>query len=315
MNKIYDKLLLALAVLLLLAGVGFYVMNLGNLPSSKPQISVQPADNPYQSIPVPEFSETEANWPEAEPQSTGWRYDVFTPPKIYIGDDGRFTIEPWEVAGPVEPPAPFGIYLVSVSRDPYRIQLEGYIEEDRDDPSKNLALFFDEERQRGVRARAGDERPASDFKLLDFTVERIRASESEIGRVARATILDQRTGSEIVLVDNERRLEDTVTVIFRSEEDPDVEIKLTEAGQSFETPSGEYVLEEIYLEESSVKVKKLGDESLEREPESRILDARGERAAPRTQSPQPTPQTNQSTENTGDAGATESDDEAFDFMF
>ena len=314
MNKIYDKLLLALAVLLLLIGVGFYVINLDDLPSTQPQISVQPADNPYQPIPVPEFIAVDATWPEAGPQRSGWRYDVFTPPKIYIDDEGRFTIEPWEVAGPVEPPTPFGIYLVSVSRDPYRIQLEGYIEEDRDDPTKNLALFYDEERQRGVRARAGDERPASNFKLLQFTVERIRVSESEIGRVARATILDQRTGDEVVLTDSERRLEDTVTVILGSEEDPGVEIKLTEAGQTFETSLGEYVLEEINLEESSVTVKKLGDESLERESETRTLRARGAGTAPRSQSTTP-PQTNQSTENTGDAGATESNNEVFDPTF
>ena len=64
MNKIYDKLLLAVAVLALLGGVGFYVMKSGELPSATPQVG-QPGDNPYQAIPVPTSAEVAATWPEA----------------------------------------------------------------------------------------------------------------------------------------------------------------------------------------------------------------------------------------------------------
>src|SRR5690606_13418546 len=125
----------------------------------------------------------------------------------------------------------------SISQDLYRIQIEGYIEEDREDAAKNLVLFFDEERQRSVRARVGDERVESEFKLVDFNVERVSGPDGSIRRVAKATILDQRTGEEVDLTRGERRYEDTVTVVIRSDEDPAVEVVLNEAGATFETPS------------------------------------------------------------------------------
>jgi NOL1/NOP2/fmu family ribosome biogenesis protein len=51
---------------------------------------------------------------------------VFTPPKIFIDENGQFSEEGWE---PPVPPPPFGIYLSKIERKPYRIQIEGYIEE------------------------------------------------------------------------------------------------------------------------------------------------------------------------------------------
>ena len=47
MNKIYDKLLLATAVLLLAGGVFLYLQKSGTVTSLNPQIDVQPADKPY----------------------------------------------------------------------------------------------------------------------------------------------------------------------------------------------------------------------------------------------------------------------------
>ena len=51
------------------------------------------------------------------------------------------------------------VYLVRLEREPYRIQLEGYIEDDLADASKSLLLFYDEEQGKSVRARVGAEKP------------------------------------------------------------------------------------------------------------------------------------------------------------
>ncbi len=262
MNKIYDKLLLALAVLALLAGVGFYFVKSGAVPSGRPQVSTQTANNPYQAVPVPDSEDVSVNWPEPVEQSTGWVYDVFTPPKIFIDEKGHFSAKGWT---PPPPPVPFGVYLAEIKRNPYRIQIEGYIEEDLSDASKSLILLYDEEHQKSIRARIGQEDSAADFKVTGFEVERIRDADGSIEKVATATILDLRTNKEVVLKHGERLYEKGVTVILRSKEDPSVEIELTQEGASFDTPAGHYTLEEINLEESAVTVKKMGDDEHEAE--------------------------------------------------
>jgi len=289
MNKIYDKLLLAVAVLALLASVGFYVLKSGELPTAALQLS-QPSDNPYQIIPVPVSSSVTATWPDAEEtsqQPVDELYDVFTPPKIWVNADGSFGFK-----SPIDktlPKPPFGIYLAKIERDPYRIQIEGYIEEDLKDASKSLVLLFDEEQQQQVRARIGDQNAKSEFTLVDFTIERVKDQDGNISKNVNVTLLDQRSGEEVTLKHGERLYNDSTTIILRSNEDASVEIVLDEAAQAFETAAGKYLLQEINLEESSVTVKKLANQALELDSETvqLYLTTSNEPEIPTTADPEP----------------------------
>jgi hypothetical protein len=286
MNKIYDKLILAVALLLLAGGVFLYFQNSSATPSLDASVNAQPGDKAYIPQEVLASASTDANWPLAEPQSTGWRFDVFTPPKIFIDANGQFTEEGWE---PPVPPPPFGIYLASIDRKPYRIQLEGYIEEDRSDSAKTLLLMYDEEAQQQVRARPGDEKPDAEFKLLSFDIDRIRDADNNVEVIAKATILDERLGEEVVLTHGERRYDSGVTVVIRSEEDPNYVKELTEVPIDFEGPMGQYTLLEINLEDTTVTVKKQGVE--DEEPETRILKVHSSSASsqPKPNRPRPRP--------------------------
>ena len=270
MNKIYDKLLLVIALLILAGGVFLYLQKSGAVPSLNAPINVQTADKPYLPETVSSQTPGEVNWPEASKQSTGWRYDVFTPPKIFIDENGQFSEEGWE---PPVPPPPFDIYLAQIERKVYRIQIEGYMQEDPTDASKSLLLMFDEEAQKQVRARPGDEKPESEFKLLSFDIERLYNEDGIIQKIAKATILDQRLGEEVVLIDGERRYDSGFTAILRSDKDDSFNIELTDAPYEFQGPMGRYTLLEINLEGSSVKVNK--DANGDSEAEIRILKARG----------------------------------------
>ena len=289
MNKIYDKLLLAVAVLALLASVGFYVLKSGELPSAALELG-QPSDNPYQIIPVPVSSAVPATWPEAaesSQQPADELYDVFTPPKIWVNADGTFGFR-----SPIDttlPKPPFGIYLAKMERDPYRIQIEGYIEEDLKDASKSLVLLFDEEQQQQVRARIGDQNAKSEFTLVDFTIERVKDQDGNISKNVNVTLLDQRSGEEVTLKHGERLYNDSTTIILRSNEDASVEIVLDEAAQAFETAAGKYLLQEINLEESSVTVKKLANQALELDSETvqLYLTTSNEPEIPTTADPEP----------------------------
>jgi len=254
MNKFYDKLLLVIALIALLAGVGFYVTKSGEVPSGAPQVSTQAADNPYQLVPVIRSIAETVSWPDVEEQSSGWVYDVFTPPQIFLEPDGTFTIIP---IVPEEDRPPFGLYLATMRQDPYRIQVEGYIEE----KDNSLILFYDEERKQSIRARVGDIVADSGFEVSDFKIERIVDPVEGIYKVATAKILDQREDKEFTLIHGERLMKEEVTIIVKSKEDSSIEIQLMDVGESFETPLGQYTLKEINLEESSITVEKgpIGD--------------------------------------------------------
>lgn len=280
MNKIYDKLLLAISVLILAGGVMLYLQKPG-ADLAKGQPDATPANNPYQPKTVADSEDTDVRWPEPVAQSSGpnWFYDVFTPPKIYIRDGILDADPPIEVI----PPPPFGVYLEGIVRKPYRLQLEGYIEEDLSDSSKSLLLLYNEEAQKQVRARPGDEKLDADFKLLSFDIERVRDADNNVEKKASAVILDLRSGEEVTLIHGDRLFDQAVTVVIRSAEDPTFEIVLNEAPAEFEGPTGQYTLEEINLEEFSVTVEKRGNEEIE--PESRVLKASAVNTTPKEENP------------------------------
>lgn len=265
MNKIYDKLLLVIALLLLAGGVMLYMQKSGAAPEKGQPIDAAPADNPYQPQSVPTSENVDSMWPEPVANSNDWLYDVFTPPEIYIDENGKLVNEPWT---PPPPLPPYGVYLEQIVRKTYRIQLEGYIEEDLNDASKSLLLLYSEEAQKQVRARPGDEKADLEFKLLSFDIERVREG-TNIQKTATAVILDQRSGEEVTLRHGETLYDDAVTVVIRSAEDPTFEVVLTEALTRFEGPAGQYILQEINLEESTVTVEKQGSEEIE--AETRVL--------------------------------------------
>ena len=299
MKKIYDKLFLVIAVLFLSTGIYLYLKNSGEAPNLSTSITVEALDNPYEYEAIPRADSQQASWPEPVAQSAGpeWIYDVFTPPEIYIDQAGNFVPTGWK---PAPPPIPFGVYLSDIVREPYRIQLEGYIEEDRTDPSKSLLLLFDEEADKQVRIRPGNENVASEFKVISFDINRLRDTDGNIEIEAKASILDNRTGKEVLLTHGQRLYLEDVTVLIRSDEIADFKTELTESPSTFESPSGKYTLLEINLEESTVLVEK---HATDIEPsEMRTLGARSNTPA-QTSSPISAP----STRGQGEEG--------FDFMF
>ena len=257
MNKLYDKLLFFVGVFALLSGIAFYIWNFKE-DSLADTLMGQSGSNQYQPILVPDLVEAYATWPNALEQAPGELYDVFTPPVIYVDKDGTFIFE-----SPIEDmlPEPLGIYLAKIEREPYRIQLEGYVEEDLNDASKSLLLFYDLEKQKQVRVRVNDVVAASEFTVLNFVIDRIRSRDGNIRKLAVATLRDHRDARKLYLTHGERYYEENATVILRSKEDPAFEMKITEEPPvAFETSLAEYILEKINLEKSSVTVRRINSD-------------------------------------------------------
>ena len=265
MNVSHDKLLLGSSGLALLAGIVFYALNFNQVSSARAEIA-PPSSNQYEPIPVPALDQYSFVWPNASEQAPGELYDVFTPPAIWIDENGTFIFE-----SPIDelPPVPFGIYLAAIENELYRIQFEGYVEEDFEDPKKSMLLFYDREAKERVRARVGDTIRKSEFKVYNFTIDRIRNSDG-IEKLAVATILDLRSGRRIFLTHGKRKLKENTTVLLRAEEQTPFEITITaKPPYEFSMGTTKYILEKINLEESSVTVRKLESDGVE--PETKKL--------------------------------------------
>ncbi len=253
----YDRLLLVLAGLLLCAGLGYPLLPGGEKPGADDAVPASAGGAPYAAVTAPVPAPGEAVWPRPVEQAPGWLYDVFTPPKIYLDPDtGAFVPTGWKIV----PTEPFGVYLERISRRPYRIQLEGYVEEDRADASKNLLLLHDLESGESVRARTGQAVPQAGVEVIDFTVRRQRDADGNIAVVAEARLLDTRRGAEVRLRADEVLYEDGVEAVFRSREDPSVRIVVHRAGERFSTPQGRYRVEDIDLDGPGVTLIKEGDD-------------------------------------------------------
>ncbi len=114
-------------------------------------------------IPVGPLPEVDWPVPAESPDPAAWTFDVFTPPRIFFDPaTGRFSVSAPEAVELDQEPlvAPFGISLLAVERQPYRLQLVGYAGA-WDDP---WGIFANEDSGEGVVAQQG-------FRFLDLGLE------------------------------------------------------------------------------------------------------------------------------------------------
>jgi hypothetical protein len=298
MNRIYDKILLIFGLLVLLASALYYFLS-ASPGDADPVLKPEPIGADYSPIPIPEMSFHEVSWSQASEQSTGWIYDLFTPPKIYINlETGEWVSEGWK---PPPPPEPFGLYLAEIDRARYRIQILGYIEEDFKDPTKSLLLMVDEATGDNLRLRVGDAPEGHDFEVVNFTIERVFEDDGGITKRATASILDLRTDESVDLIHGKPLYTDGVAICLRSEEDASVEWRPEAVGATLENERGTYRLSAIDFEAASLTIEKAFP-GTEREPETQTLTVQElETPASENESPEPV--------------ETEADNAMFDGMF
>jgi hypothetical protein len=247
-----DKIFLILSLVLLVGSVAFYIVGSG-AGTGKDLPQVQATGSDYAAIPLPQVDGAEITWPDASEQSTGWVYDLFTPPKIFINlDTGEWVSEGWTPA----PKIPFGLYLAELDRALYRIQLLGYIEEDFKDATKSLLLVVDKETDNNLRVRVGQAVLNADFEVIDFQIKRVFGDDGSITKLATASILDTRTGKEVILTHGKELYTDGVSILLESNEDRSIAWRPKAIGDSLETDLGNYSLAAMNLEAATVTIGK-----------------------------------------------------------
>jgi hypothetical protein len=206
-----------------------------------------------------------AIWPEPVPQARGreWIFDLFTPPEIFYAEDSRqFSVIPPRLAAVAAKPEPddFGLTLVGVRREPYRLQLVGFL----GDEGNALGAFENILSTEHFLARSGHRVPALGLTIEDFAVKRLSTmsgpSDRSAGLTAVAVVRDDETGEHVSLTSDLRCEAGERVAILRSAGSDEQTVELRE-GETAEIGAVRYRVDSIHSDPLAVVVARLGAES------------------------------------------------------
>ena len=275
----------ALALAVVSAGVfGTLAMRHTGVPTG-PIPQVELSNEPYVSI-APEAPPVKTEtWAAPVAQSRGreWIYDTFTPPEIfYNARSKQFTVKPPSSLLDEDAQESYGLELVAVRPEPFRLQLIGYV-----GGEGNWRGMFQNLVSGQVFLAAGGHRVpnlALTVRSLDVSPHPIRMGESMTTRqrVATAVVRDDKAGSEITLTHRERVFTGTVFAFVAAP--GETATREVRAGDMFKLGEATYRIEKIELTPASVEVVK--ESPTLSQPDRRVLVPRESDAeAPAGESP------------------------------
>lgn len=240
---------------------------------------VQLSDAPYAATvgDAPAVKTDVWNPPAAQSRGRDWIYDTFTPPEIFYNPRSQlFTVKPPVNAADEAAEEPFGLELVAVRPEPFRLQLIGYV-----GGAGNWRGTFENLVSGEVfLAGAGRQVPdlALSIKSLAVTAEPVVLAESMTTRqrVATAVVHDDRTGRDITLTHRERRFTGGLTALLAPAGDSAA--REVRQGETFKVGAASYRVEKIQLAPPAVDVTK--ESSSLAQPDRRTLAPRETEDAP-----------------------------------
>lgn len=261
--KSQDKILCGAALLLLLASAGWTLLQNSKLESLRNSAAVNVPQSAYSPAGIDAPTVSTKTWPVAPSQTRGaeWIYDVFTPPEIYYSETSKqFSVTPPVTPPPdkPEPPAPFGVTLVSVKQDAFRLQLVGYVGGEGD----YRGTFEDTLSGETGVGRTGKVFPKLGLTIKSFEVKRNKIITKEsmpvYDTVATAVVVDTKTGEEITLTNKKRLIKGTPFAVLKVGDAAEtVEQK---AGGTFTSGDATYTVVNVTAEPPSAEITKTSAE-------------------------------------------------------
>lgn len=198
-------------------------------------------------------------WERPAPLARGrdWLYDVFTPPEIfYHARTRQFVVSAAAAGGDDAPEIPFGLELVSVRPEPFRLQLIGYV----GGAGEGEARGIFENRLSGevFLASAGHRVADLAISIKRFTVrtETVATPESMSfkARVATAVVHDNRTARDVTLTQRERHFTgNAFALVALAGDSAPREVR---PGDTVHLGPATYRIEKIVLEPAALDVTK-----------------------------------------------------------
>lgn len=198
---------------------------------------------------------TTAQWPKPAAQSGGhsWVYEVFTPPVIYYNPLAR-TFSVNTPGGDHRGALAFGFELVAVELEPYRLQLAGYY----GNPDDLVGAFTSRHLAAPLLGRNGRHFPELGLTLRNLEVRKVPVNPDDsvpaFEIAAIATLLDERSGTEVMLDSRVRKLTDTPLARLRlaNEKQP----RELREGDEFSDAVATYRIEHVQLDPPEVVISR-----------------------------------------------------------
>jgi len=257
MKRFFDRFALVIGVVALLCAASCYYLFAEHRRAVVPARATGfvEAAAPYRPAGLMSGSERADSWNEPLVQTWDSRaiFEVFTPPIIFYNPrNGHFTLEP--PLSRTDADLGFGLELVKVQRELYRLQYEGYAGDEDD----YLALLRNEATGAGIRGRVGDRIEEEGFSIVSFDVNRSMVEQKGGTPVMEETvtlvIFDERADADIAL-GTEPRYNPRAEAVFRLPGAHDEEISLP-AGESLEIDGDTFTVLEIDGQHEGVLVEK-----------------------------------------------------------
>ncbi|MBI2514469.1 MAG: hypothetical protein HYV96_21045 [Opitutae bacterium] len=222
------------------------------------RVAVELSGAVYVAAALPETPSPAPAWrkPGAQSAGGGWIYELFTPPVIYYHAATRvFTVTPPTYAAE-KADLPFGLELLAVKREPFRLQLVGYVGA----PGDYLAAFVSEQTPETLLARIGGRFDRLGLALRSFEIRRLNVAPPTqppvLSVAAVATLRDERTGEEVTLDTLGPRLTDTPLAVLRVRADAKAKPRVLHQGDTFQQDDATFRVEHIQLDPPEVVVAK-----------------------------------------------------------
>ncbi len=289
--KSLDKILCGAALLLLLSSLGWTFSQSGKAKAAHRSASESGSIVPYSPAVLGELQVNSQVWAPPLAQSGGpeWVYEVFTPPEIYY-DAGskRFSVTPPNsvVVVPVkvqEPP--FGVELIQVKQDAFRLQLVGYTGKE----GNYRGTFENAVSGKTILGQAGKKIADLGLTIRSFEVKQNRSKQATgmdlIETEAIAVVVDDKTGEVFNLTNKSRLTKGTPIAYFKLE--GSAEPVAHKAGDKFTVGDTTFTVTSVSFEPNEVVVVKEAP-SL-KQPVTKTLTVAAPVSAPAAAAPAPAP--------------------------
>lgn len=254
-----DKVLIAAALVLVLVSAGvFTALSLQHRRAqAEPPPTVQLADSTYTpSAPEAPPVKTET-WAAPQAQSRGdkWIYDTFTPPEIFYNSRSKqFTVKPPTGLGEEEPTEEFGVELVAVRPEPFRLQLVGFAGEQ----GSGKGIFQNLITGEVFLASAGHRVPklAARIVRLEVGLQPIAFPDSTTTRqrVATAVIRDERANRDVTLTHRDRVFTGTLFAMVAAT--GETALREVRQGDTFKIGEATYRVDKIAANPPAIEITK-----------------------------------------------------------
>ena len=129
--KYYDKIFFLVALIVLGASFGYYFVNMPEIEKTSQRadslLSQKAKGVVWKEVAVPRLEIKPIEWPEVKPQDEEgrWFFQVFTPPQIWVDEDGKFITESPLIKERAR--QSFALKYGGVSNEPYPIKYVGFM--------------------------------------------------------------------------------------------------------------------------------------------------------------------------------------------